>query len=659
MSAADAQASSSALPPGTRLHEFELGRVLGIGGFGIVYLGFDHALEREVAIKEYMPSSLAARTESMAVSLLSQSNAESFATGLRSFVNEARLLARFDDPSLVKVHRYWEANHTAYMAMRYCSGPNLKQARERLATAPDEAWLRSLLVPLLGALERLHAEGIYHRDIAPDNIIIEAGGQPVLLDFGAARRVLGDRSQTLTAILKPAYAPIEQYGETGGVKQGPWTDLYALGATMHFLLLGRPPAPATARTVLDDGPALADVGLPNCSTAFLACIDWMLQPRPADRPQSVAALRAALEGRVAPPVRAGARPGRADAAVTGNEPTVLDVGSLPPPPALAPPVDEPTLRVSRPPPDEPTQRLVPQTVVDEPRAPPAVEPEPARAAPVPERTVAAPPPPVAAGSRTRWSLGAGAAALAALGAWFVLRSPMPTPVAPPAAPAASLPAAATERPGGPASVSPAAPAMQTAPAAAEAARAAASAAQSRARAVPAVRAAAASRPAIATPQGLSTLPRMPTSEGPSAAEPSGKGALAARPGLVPGASLTPVPASAATAPAVPTPAPAAAAVPPAATVAAPPAVAAAPTAARAAASQPPALQPAVAVPAKPPPAAEPEPMLRARKLGPAERCEGRVLVAYWACIEAQCKNVPELANHPDCLKLRREPAPPR
>ena len=161
-----------------------------------------------------------------------------------------------------------------------------------------------MLDPLLGAIERLHAEGVYHRDIAPDNIQIEPDGHPVLLDFGAARRVIGDKSQTLTAILKPAYAPIEQYGEAGSVKQGPWTDLYALGATLHYLLLLRPPPPATTRAVHDDAAPLASMTLPGCSENFLQIIDWMLAPRPADRPQSVAALRDALDGRnlaAAPP----------------------------------------------------------------------------------------------------------------------------------------------------------------------------------------------------------------------------------------------------------------------------------------------------------------------------------------------------------------------
>jgi hypothetical protein len=263
-----------------------------------------------VAIKEYMPASLVGRTATMAVSLRSAGDAEVFALGLRSFVNEARLLARFDHPSLIKVHRFFEANGTAYMAMPVLHGRTLKQLR--LAPQPgepplDETRLRGLLEPLLGALEKLHEAGVFHRDIAPDNIVVEPDGRPVLLDFGAARRVIGDHTQTLTAILKPAYAPVEQYAEAGSVKQGPWTDLYALGATLHHLLLGRPPEPATARALSDDAPPLATRAIGGCSEAFLRTVDWMLAPRPADRPQSVAALREALDGRrPAPALAAGA-----------------------------------------------------------------------------------------------------------------------------------------------------------------------------------------------------------------------------------------------------------------------------------------------------------------------------------------------------------------
>ncbi len=303
MAATDNNRPPAALPPGTRLDEFELRRVLGIGGFGIVYLAFDHALEREVAIKEYMPSALVGRSDGQKVSLHGDTHADSFDLGLRSFVNEARLLARFDAPGLVKVHRYWEANNTAYMAMPFYAGSTLHAVRRRMETAPGEAWLRRLLEPLLDALARLHSAGIYHRDISPDNVILQPDGQPVLLDFGAARRVITDKSVALTAILKPAYAPIEQYAEAGAVKQGAWTDLYALGATLHFLLLGRAPPPATTRAVEDEMPPLArqPALLATCSAGFLQAVDWMLRPRPADRPQSVAALRAALAPQPAAP----------------------------------------------------------------------------------------------------------------------------------------------------------------------------------------------------------------------------------------------------------------------------------------------------------------------------------------------------------------------
>jgi serine/threonine protein kinase len=296
----------NALPPGTRLGEFELLRVIGIGGFGIVYLAIDHTLEREVAIKEYMPASLAGRTETLQVSLRSHNDAESFAMGLKSFINEAKLLARFDHPSLLKVHRFWEANGTAYMAMPVLRGRTIKEVRAELGGPPEEPWLLGVMEPLLGAIERLHSEGVYHRDIAPDNIQIEPDGRPVLLDFGAARRVLSDRTQTLTAILKPAYAPIEQYGESGSMRQGPWTDIYALGATLYYVLMGRAPAPATARAFDDEHEVLRPELLPGCSERFLHVIDWMLRPRPADRPQSVAQLREVLEGRLPVPRRAPA-----------------------------------------------------------------------------------------------------------------------------------------------------------------------------------------------------------------------------------------------------------------------------------------------------------------------------------------------------------------
>ena len=296
-----------ALPPGTRFGEFEILRVLGVGGFGIVYLANDHSLEREVALKEYMPASLAARGAGPQITVRSSSFAETYAIGLRSFVNEARLLARFDHPSLVKVYRFWEDNATAYMVMPFLQGVTLRDTRRRMAHPPDEAWIRSVVSPILSALELLHREGVYHRDIAPDNILLPPDGPPVLLDFGAARRVISDRTQSLTAILKPSYAPIEQYAEMTQLRQGPWTDLYALGAVIHYLLFGAPPAPATARAVQDDAEAIENRIVPGVSPRFLEAVSWMLSVRPNQRPQNGEQLRAVLDGSAQIPPRG--RPG--------------------------------------------------------------------------------------------------------------------------------------------------------------------------------------------------------------------------------------------------------------------------------------------------------------------------------------------------------------
>ena len=296
-----------ALPPGTRFGEFEILRVLGVGGFGIVYLAQDHSLEREVALKEYMPASLAARGQGPQITVRSSSFAETYAIGLRSFVNEARLLARFDHPSLVKVYRFWEDNATAYMVMPFLQGVTLRDTRRGMAHPPDEAWIRSVITPILSALELLHREGVYHRDIAPDNILLPPDGPPVLLDFGAARRVISDRTQSLTAILKPSYAPIEQYAEMAQMRQGPWTDLYALGAVIHYLLFGAPPAPATARAVQDDPDQLENRIVPGVSPRFLEAVSWMLSIRPNQRPQNGEQLRAVLDGHAEIPPRG--RPG--------------------------------------------------------------------------------------------------------------------------------------------------------------------------------------------------------------------------------------------------------------------------------------------------------------------------------------------------------------
>jgi serine/threonine protein kinase len=293
--ASSAGESGNALPVGTYLSEFELTSVLGEGGFGIVYLARDHSLERRVALKEYMPAALAARSGQTQVQVKSARHQDTFDAGLKSFVNEAKLLAQFDHPSLVKVYRFWEANGTAYMVMPFYEGITLKDKLRALGTAPDEEWLMGLLAPLTEALAVVHAESCYHRDIAPDNVILlNTTGKPLLLDFGAARRVIGDMTQALTVILKPGYAPIEQYAEAPGMKQGPWTDVYALAASVHFAILGKTPPTSVGRLMSDSFVPLAQAAAGRYSPRFLEAMDRALRVRPEERTQTIADLRADL-----------------------------------------------------------------------------------------------------------------------------------------------------------------------------------------------------------------------------------------------------------------------------------------------------------------------------------------------------------------------------
>jgi serine/threonine protein kinase len=284
----------NALPAGTRLGEFEIIRLIGEGGFGIVYLVYDHSLDRKVALKEYMPSALAERQGSTSVRVKSQRNAETFSAGLRSFINEARMLAQFDHASLVKVYRFWAANGTAYMVMPFYEGITLKETLRRRAGPPEEAWLHAVLDQLLDALDTMHARQCYHRDISPDNVLMVSDETPVLLDFGAARRVIGNSAQTLTVILKPGYAPIEQYAEVPNLQQGPWTDIYAVASVVYFAITGRTPPPAVARVISDPYVPLTQTAAGRYSDAFIRGVDVALSVKPADRPQDIASFRTLL-----------------------------------------------------------------------------------------------------------------------------------------------------------------------------------------------------------------------------------------------------------------------------------------------------------------------------------------------------------------------------
>lgn len=286
----------------TRLGEFEIVGLIGEGGFGIVYLAYDHSLERKVALKEYMPTSLASRTRDMQVSVRSERHRETFEVGLRSFVNEARLLAKFDNPALVKVYRFWEDRGSAYMAMPFYDGVTLRDALKQRTGVPDEGWIRRILVPLMDALEIMHSESCFHRDIAPDNILLLKDERPVLLDFGAARRVIGDMTQVLTVILKPGFAPVEQYAEMPGLKQGAWTDIYALAAVVYYIITGRTPPASVGRLMNDTYQPLATLAAGSFDPVFLAGLDRCLAVKADDRPQSIAEMREVLGFGAAPAV---------------------------------------------------------------------------------------------------------------------------------------------------------------------------------------------------------------------------------------------------------------------------------------------------------------------------------------------------------------------
>ncbi len=296
--------SENCLPIGTRLHDFEITGILGEGGFGIVYSAFDHSLQRNVAIKEYMPGALAMRGGDHSIALRADRHKDTFNVGLKSFINEARFLAQFDHPALVKVYRFWEQNQTAYTAMRYYTGRTIKDLVAQNPELITEARCKQVLRQILEALETLYAMKILHRDISPDNIIVQENGDAVLLDFGSARQIIGDMTQGLTVILKPGYAPAEQYAGDASLEQGPYTDIYSLCAVIYFAIMKVAPPTSIARMIKDPMGALLEVKPAGYSEAFLKAIDKGLSVLAQDRPQTIDEFRALLGFEVHPPSRA-------------------------------------------------------------------------------------------------------------------------------------------------------------------------------------------------------------------------------------------------------------------------------------------------------------------------------------------------------------------
>jgi tetratricopeptide (TPR) repeat protein len=282
------------LPANTLLDgSYLITRVVGTGGFGITYEAEDINLGTSVAIKEFYPLGFAERDSTMSIRPRSDRHEGTFGWGRSSFLEEARTLAKFEHPSIVRVTRVFEANSTAYMVMRFERGRSFEGWLQQLGRRPTQEELDRIVAPLLDALRIMHAASFLHRDIAPDNIVVRADGSPVLLDFGAARRAVAEASRALTGIVKAGYSPLEQYSSDGRL-QGPWTDFYALGGTLYRAISGKPPEEATLRLDDDQMPPAEEVGKGNYRPTFLAAIDACLKVRQSERPRSVEALRPLL-----------------------------------------------------------------------------------------------------------------------------------------------------------------------------------------------------------------------------------------------------------------------------------------------------------------------------------------------------------------------------
>jgi serine/threonine protein kinase/HAMP domain-containing protein len=281
-----------ALPLGFKLHEYRIDSILGQGGFGITYLATDVHLNAKVAIKEYLPEDFAARASDKSVSPRRAEDREFYQHALDCFLIEARTLATFRHPNIVRVARFFEANDTAYMVLEYERGKSLKSWWRTHADISEQELL-ALLLPLLDGLSVVHETGYLHRDIKPDNIYVrQDDGSLVLLDFGAARQTVVGATDGMSSVVTPGYGPIEQH-ENGN--QGPWTDIYALGATLYTMISGKKPPPSPERMVSNDPmPPAETLGKGRFSPEFLRAIDWALKPLVEDRPQNVAAFCQAL-----------------------------------------------------------------------------------------------------------------------------------------------------------------------------------------------------------------------------------------------------------------------------------------------------------------------------------------------------------------------------
>ena len=286
------------LKTGTQLDGYLLEKTLGGGGFSVVYRARQINNNRRVVIKEYFPNKLAQRDRNGQVCARSPETEIRFKRGRKLFFQEASTLATLKHTNIVDVFNFFQANGTVYMVMEYQDGENLQEYLQRYRGGLSERFLRTVFPPLLDGLELIHANDLLHLDIKPGNIHIKRGGQPLLLDFGAVHGFPQSRQEQPGQVISPGFSPIEQYDSRGYV--GPWTDLYAIGATMRACIEGRPPAQARQRYENDTLKPAQFAFRGRYADNLLRAIDWAMEVDPLLRPQNVAEFRAALTAETTP-----------------------------------------------------------------------------------------------------------------------------------------------------------------------------------------------------------------------------------------------------------------------------------------------------------------------------------------------------------------------
>ena len=337
-----------ALPPGAQLDHYEIKRTIGQGAFGVTYQSYSHRFRSACVIKELLPVDFATRASStFDIIPLMAENRGILEKCRADFMREASILHEVNHPNVVKILDFFGGNGTSYMVMPYADGCDYERYLKRLKESghrPTEKELLDLLFPVLDGLVCVHSKGFLHRDIKPENILVTAQGQPLLIDFGAARQVIGSRSRPISMILTPKYAPFEQYSSTK--KQGPYTDIYSLGAVLHRAITGEPPPEAPDRADGDDKyvPLVMRYS-GQYSQTFLNAIDWALRPQAALRPQTIQDWISALPQKASsyssPPVEARI-PDLPETRFTAPPPPPPPSELLPPAPITQLPPLEPT-----------------------------------------------------------------------------------------------------------------------------------------------------------------------------------------------------------------------------------------------------------------------------------------------------------------------------